>query len=246
MSVNLVTDIDWPKNDLLIPADWFGVQVPAGLSSFDVRSPNYVDVIGMGNLSRTGSSARVGAGGQLGTVNGMVTSDIQVKFDNPGTQWRCTPLGGPTATQGPGQFVFQGGKVTLGLQLGIYILDLNKPNLDDDLSVKIFAEVYSHELLHVLDEIDIVTNWLLPRVNQEPTISNYLTQAKPYVYGNQSQTLMQIETEFRIYISNTIQTEVHNVWAVEANRRQGIRDAPAEYKKVQDRIDALRSRQINR
>ena len=134
----------------------------------------------------------------------------------------------------------------MGLQLGIYILDLNKPNLDDDLSVKIFAEVYSHELLHVLDEIDIVTNWLLPRVNQEPTISNYLTQAKPYVYGNQSQTLMQIETEFRTYIANTIQTEVHNVWAVEANRRQGIRDAPAEYKKVQDRIDALRSRQINR
>jgi hypothetical protein len=136
--------------------------------------------------------------------------------------------------------------VTLDLLLGIYILNLNKPNTDDDLSVQIFAEVYSHELLHVLDEIDIVQNWLLPRVNREPTISDYLVQAKPYVYGNQSQTLMQIETEFRIYIANTIQTEVFNVWAVESNRRQGIRDAPAEYRKVQDRIDVLRGRQINR
>ena len=89
-------------------------------------------------------------------------------------------------------------------------------------------------------------NWLIPRLSTEPTIAKYLVRSEPYVYGNQSQNLMQVEQEFRTYIKNTIQTAIHNIWAVEANRRQGIRDAPAEYKKVQDRIDVLRGRQINR
>lgn len=246
MPVTFVPKIEWPTNDLLIPADWFNVTVPAGLDSFHVRSPNYVDVLAMGRVKRNGTAVATGAGGQLGLVNGLVSNDLDVRFDNIQSQWRCTPLGGPTSRQGPGQFVFTGGNVSLVLSLGIYILDLNKPNPDDQLTIDIFAEVYSHELLHVLDEIDIVRNWLIPRLNTEPTIAQYLVRAEPYVYGNQSQNLMQVEQEFRTYIKNTIQTAIHNIWAVEANRRQGIRDAPAEYKKVQDRIDVLRGRQINR
>jgi hypothetical protein len=246
MGVTFLPKIDWPKNDLLIPADWFNVTVPPGLDSFHVRSPNYVDVLGMGNVTRNGSSARMGAGGQLSMVNGLVSNDLEVRFDNIASQWRCTPLGGPTSRQGPGQFQFTGGNVSLVLSLGIYILNLNEPKLDDQLSVDIFAEVYSHELLHVLDEIDIVRNWLIPRLNTEPTIAQYLVRGQPYVYGTQSQSIMQVEQEFRTFIKNTIQTALHNIWAVEANRRQGMRDAPAEYKKVQDRIDVLRGRQINR
>lgn len=246
MSVNFVPNIIWSDNDLLLPADWFNVQVPTGLSDFHVRSPNYVDVTRMSRLSRVGTAARVGAGGQLALVNGMVTNDLQVRFNNIVRQWRCTPVGGPASRQGPGQFQFQGGDVHLDLSLGIYILNTNKPNLQDDLSIDIFAAVYSHELLHVLDEIDIVRNWLPRQLLSEPTIDRYLVQAQPYTYGRQSQPIAQVEQEFRAYIQNTLQTAVHNVWAVEANRRQGLRDAPAQYRIVQERIDTLRSRQINR
>jgi hypothetical protein len=246
IAVTFVSKIEWPKNDLLIPAEWFGVQVPTGLDGFHVRSPNYVDVMGMSRVTRNGSSAAIGAGGQLGSVNGLVSNDLQVRFDNVVSQWQCTPLGGPTSRQGPGQFRFTGGNVSIVMSLGIYILDLNKPNLDDQLSVDIFAEVYSHELLHVLDEIDIVRNWLIPRLNPDPTIAQYLIRAEPYVFGTPSQSIMQVEQEFRTHIQKTIQANALSIWAVEANRRQGLRDAPAEYKKVQDRIDVLRGKQINR
>jgi hypothetical protein len=229
-----------------MPAEYFDVQVPAGLADFHVRAPNFVDVAGMSAASRAGSSARVGAGGQLAIVNGLVTNDLQVRFENFARQWRFTPQGGPTSRQGPGQFQFLGGNVLLVQSLGIYILNTNEPNPSDQLSVGIFSAVYSHELLHVLDEIDIVRNWLPPRLNTEPTIARYLVQAQTYAYGTASQTIVQVEREFQTYMQNTLQTAVHNIWAVEANRRQALRDAPAEYRIVQERVDQLRTRQINR
>lgn len=244
MSVNFVPNIIWSNNELLLPADWYNVQVPTGLAGFHVRAPNYVDVSGMSRVSRS-ATARAGAGGQLAIVNGLVTNDLQVRFDNMTRQWRCTPLGGPSSRQGPGQFQFQGGDVFLDLSLGIYILNTNEPK-EDPISVDIFAAIYGHELLHVLDEIDIVRNWLQPRLLAEPTIQRYLVQAQPYVFGTQSQSIAQVEQDFHTYIRNTIQTAVHNVWAVEANRRQGLRDAPSEYAIVQNRVDTLRARQINR
>ncbi len=246
MSINFVPNIIWSNNDLLLPADLFGVTVPSGLSDFHVRSPNYVDVTRMSQVSRSGTTARVGAGGQLALVNGLVRNDLQVRFDNMTRQWRCTPLGGPSSRQGPGQFQFQGGNVFLDLSLGIYILNINQPNAQDQISVDIFATIYSHELLHVLDEIDIVRSWLQPKLLTEPTIERYLVRTQPYVYGTQSQPIALVEREFHTFIQNTIQTAVHNVWAVEANRRQGLRDAPSEYAIVQNRVDTLRARQINR
>ena len=244
MSVNFVPKIIWSNNDLLLPAELYRVTVPTALAGFHVRAPNFVDVPGMSRVARS-ATARAGAGGQLAIVNGLVTNDLQVRFDNMARQWRCTPLGGPTSRQGPGQFQFQGGDVFLDLSLGIYILNINEPN-DDEISVDIFAAIYSHELLHVLDEIDIVRNWLTPMLLADPTIARYLVQAQSYVYGTQSQSIAQVEQEFHTFIQNTIQTAVHNIWAVEANRRQGIRDAPAQYSIVQQQVDTLRARQINR
>lgn len=246
MSVNFVPNVIWSNNDLLLPADLFGVTVPTGLSSFHVRSPNYVDVTGMSRVLRSGTVAVGGAGGQLGTVNGLVTREIQVRFSDITRQWRCTPLGGPSSGQGPGRFQFQGGDVYLDLSLGIYILNTNQPSSQDQLSVDIFAAVYSHELLHVLDEIDILRNWLPSKLLVEPIIANYLVQAKPYVYGNQSQPIALVEQEFRTFIQNRMTNDAHNAWAAETTRRKDIRDAPSQYKIVQDQVDALRIRQINR
>ena len=38
----------------------------------------------------------------------------------------------------------------------------------------------------------------------------------------------------------------NGLWAPEVNRREAIRDSAAEYKKVQDVVDALRAAQVNR
>lgn len=244
MSVNFVKKTKW-INELLLPAEFYNVQVPAGLGSFDVRAPKFVDVAGMTRASGSGI-AHAGAGGQLGIVNGLVTNEIKVIFDNMAKQWRCTPVGGPTSRTGPGQFQFQGGDVILEISLGVYILNISEPKPEDQISADIFAAVYSHELLHVSDEIDILNNWLPPKVPVEPIIARYLVQAQPYVYGTQAQPIDLVEREFHKYIQENIQTAVHNIWAVEANRRQALRDAPSEYKIVQDKVDTLRAKQINR
>ncbi len=145
---------------------------------------------------------------------------------------------------GPYQFQFTGGEVFLDLVLGIYILTTGQPDPQDDLSVKIFAVLYEHELLHVLDATDIVHNWLPPQLNREPTVVRYLLQAQPYTYGTPRQSAAQLN--FQQFIGNTIQTAIFNVWATESNRRQQQRDAPAQYRIVQDKVNTLRAAQINR
>ena len=114
------------------------------------------------------------------------------------------------------------------------------------MSVQIFAEIYGHEPLHVLDEIDIVSNWLPVRLDKEPAISAYLVQAQTFTYGTAQQSIEQAEQEFRAYIKQRIQDEARALWAAETNLRGGRRDAPAQYRIVQDRVDTLRAGQINR
>jgi hypothetical protein len=240
MSVQLRPEISWPQNDLLLPADLFGVTVPTGLADVHVRSPNYVDVIRMGQLGR--DNAGISPTGQLSIVNGRVTKDLRVKFENPQTQWRR--LGGH-ATHGPVQFKFTGGVVTLNLSIAIWILNTIEPDPYDDLSVQIFAAIYGHELLHVLDEIETV-RWLSTQVLGQPDIQQYLVQAQPFTYGTSRQTTVEVEREFHEYIRQRIEGEVRHVWAPETNRKAGILDHPAQYKIVQEQVDTLRARQINR
>jgi hypothetical protein len=249
MAVNIRPNIQWPDNDLLLPADWYGVRVPAGLASSYVRVPEYVDVMEMqAKLRSSGTRSYSSSNGQLATVDGLVDTDLTVTFANVAAQWRRLPdPDGRPATRGPVRFQFAGGDLVLNLRIGLYLLKYIDPNLDDDLSVQIFATIYGHELLHVLDETDVVTNWLPPRVRAEPFIDNTLAKQQPFTFGLPSQTADQVEQEFRRKIVEMTNNYVRNgLWAPEVNRREGLRDAPTEYKKVQDRVDALRAAQINR
>lgn len=244
MSVVFKNGINWPRNHLLLPARLFGVNVPTGLSAIHVRAPNFVDVNGMRAVSRSSIVGSSNAG--IGIVNGLVTRSLNVRFANLARQWyRLPAIGGGTATHGPAQFRFRGGDVFLELTLGIYILKTCEPGTDP-ISVQIFSEVYSHELLHVLDETSTLTNWLQPRVTTLPDVSRYLVRAQPFTYGTARQPISIVETRFRTHIQSRIQSEIESIWATETNRHAALRDSPAQYKIVQDRVDALRRRQINR
>ena len=244
MSVTFRPNIEWPNNDLLLPAEWFDVKVPPGLSSFYIRNPNFVDVTTMMKLAKDDGTF---ASGGLKMTNGLVTTDLKVRFPNPTTQWRRSSLStSKDPNRGPFQYQFAGGDVFLDLSLGIYLLKSAEYDPDDDLSVQIFARLYEHELLHVADEVDEVNNWLIPHLNSDPDVARYLVRAEPYVYGTPSMVATQTDSDFQTFIGNTIQVDIFNVWATESNRREAIRDAPAQYKIVQDKVDNLRARQINR
>jgi len=244
MSVTFRPNIEWPNNDLLLPAEWFDVKVPPGLSSFYIRNPNFVDVTTMMKLAKDDGTF---ASGGLKMTNGLVTTDLKVRFPNPTTQWRRSSLStSKDPNRGPFQYQFAGGDVFLDLSLGIYLMKSAEYDSDDDLSVQIFARLYEHELLHVADEVDEVNNWLIPHLNSDPDVARYLVRAEPYVYGTPSMVATQTDSDFQTFIGNTIQVDIFNVWATESNRREAIRDAPAQYKIVQDKVDNLRARQINR
>lgn len=243
MSVTFRPTIDWPNNDLLLPAKLFNVKVPAGLSSFDVRDPNFVDVTKMTQLAKEGRTVPA----SLSIINGLVTADLKVRFSNPSAQWRRSSL--PAAkdlNRGPFQYQFAGGDVFLDLVVGIHVLNSVEYDPDDDLSVQIFARIYEHELLHVADHLDLVNNWLPSHLNPDPDVARYLVRSEPYIYGTPSMVAAQVDREFQTFVGNTIQVAIFNVWGREANRRQALRDAPAQYKIVQDKVDDLRIRQINR
>jgi len=245
MGVTFRRNISWPKNDLLLPPELFNVVVPPGLGAMDMRAPKFVDMTQMMRLDSGGGYSSIGGG--LATTEGLVKPDLSIRFPNPAAQWRRTPA--PTAkdqNHGPCVFQFTGGEVVIEIALALYMLDTANYDPKDDLSVQIFALLYGHELLHVLDALDIANNWLPPRLNAEATVARYLVQSQPYTYGTQNDLAAKLQQEFADFITDRIQVAIFNLWATETNRRKNLRDSPAEYRKVQDKVDDLRARQINR
>jgi hypothetical protein len=224
--------------------DGFRRDGSVGLGIHCIRKPNIVDVVGMNKVTKE-NAARGNSGEQMGIVGGLVTQEVNVRFENMKRQWRCTPVGGANSKNGPAKFQFQGGDVMIEMSLGIYVLNIYEPKPQDQISKEIFALIYSHELLHVWDAVDVLKNTLLPNLPAEPTVKRYLFKAEPYVYGKQSQNLFDIEREFHAFVQKSVTTEAHNLMADESNRRQSRRDSPSEYKIVRDQIDDLRIKQIN-
>lgn len=239
MQTEIVFEVKWPSNGFMLRTSQYNISVPNGVPNSALRLPNYVDVPGMSAALRSGSTLAQSGGGQLGTVNGLVTSQITLRFADTHRQWKSRPLG--AANMGPVEFTFQGGKVHIDLSLGIYVLNTAKPLPGDKISEQIFSVVYSHELLHVLDNVEMLDKWFLPLLKQNRAVDEYLMQKKPFVFGRTVDPSQKLAAEFPAFITNKIETEAHNLWAVEANRRQAIRDAPAEYRKVQSKVDDLRS-----
>ena len=247
MGVTFRADIRWPENELLFPADWFGVRPPPGLDLGHVRTPKYLPVLEMQKRLRS-SAVRTGGAGTLATVDGLVDAELTVRYADLAAQWRRLPgPDGKPSTRGPGRFQFTGGEVVLDLRIGLFLVSFVEPDLKDDLSIKIFAAHYGHELLHVLDETDVVKTWLPPQALADPFVAKTLVRQEPFTYGTTSQTIAEVVAEFRERITATTHDAIRNgLWAPEVNRRQAIRDAPAEYKKVQDVVNALRAAQVNR
>lgn len=244
--MNFRTDIRWPDNTQLFLVGKTGVQVPAGLDASNVREAKFVDVTGM--QAQLNSSAGKSGPGGLSIVEGLVTAELTVKFNDVAKDWKRLPdPDGKPATRGPGRYQFIGSELVFDLRLALFHISYVEPKAGDDLSMKIFATLYSHELLHVLDEVDVVKNWLPDKAKAEPFIEKTLIKCEPYTYGTPSQTIDQVDTEFRTKITTMTHDYIRNsLWAPEVNRREGIRDSPTEYKKVQDVVDKLRAAQINR
>ncbi|MNL47797.1 hypothetical protein D3C87_1706030 [compost metagenome] len=97
--------------------------------------------------------------------------------------------------------------------------------------------IWEHELLHVLDDIEIIRDWLPGEVREDEWTRKYLTEAQEMP-----------DTTFDHYIrkGNLTAWFRDGPWLGERNRRAGIRDSAANYAHLSDEINGIRAEMTNR
>lgn len=206
-----------------------GIQVPPGLPSTSVRAPTFIDPNTMVAKLHSADSSH---GRGLGVVHGLTVTDFAVTFANPAEQWRQVP----TKAAFP-FWQFHGGDVFFDITIDVFVLEGDRPQSDDDLTHQLFAIIMEHELLHVFDEIDIVSRWMAPEAYKDDHVLRYLSNAEPVD-----------DAMYRSWIrgsglSNWLKD---GLWVPEHNRRKDMRDSPHEYAALQGKIDDIRIKMTNR
>lgn len=238
-TADFVTTINWPNNPETQKIPPYNFAVPGTVTKSAIRSPKYVDYATMSTLKRSGTALAQGESGELGSTKGLVTADLRIRFENPQAQWKSKPVN--STGKGPVEFTFLGGKIHLELDLGIYVLKEFMPKRGDRISEKVFAVIYGHELLHVGDYLEMIGKWFLPEFKKEFYTDKLLVQGKSTTMGQPHDSSQLLITNFPIEITKKISDEALYVWTTERNRRQKIRDAPAEYRKVGEEISNIMS-----
>lgn len=216
-------------NDLLLPAGMYNIRVPSGFSSASVPAPNFIDPTTMISLLQ---SADRDHGRGLGVTHGLTTTEFSVTFPNLAQQWRQVRTGAAFPF-----WQFQGGDVFFDTKITIYVLEGDRPQVNDDLSRQLFAIIMEHELLHVLDEIDIVSRWMAPEAYKDDKVLRYLSNAEPVDNA-------MFQSWFRgSGFSNWLRD---GLWVPEHNRRGSGRDSAHQYNALQRQIDDIRIQMTNR
>ena len=179
-------------SDLMVPIPYYpGLRVPPGVPA---REPI---AISFGEMSRLAPDKFPAPAGLT------VPTKISAKLTGPWKQSGNTPA----------TWQFQGGDLQLAVNVAVYIIDKYRP------VPKLFEMILSHELLHVQDDIDIVTQYLPEELPGDEYVKKYLIDQKPVddaMYRN-----WFIEDRFSKY--------VRDIWVLERNRRGGGRDSGPVY-----------------
>ena len=205
-----------------------GIRFPKQLSGKTVPGANYVSPTEMIKLLKERNSSK--AGGSLSTVPGLTTAAFTLSFDNLAKQWQQT-----SAPNGAPQYKFLGGVVYLEVLITVHVQEDYRPPRKDKYFEEIFKIIYEHELEHVVDEIEIVANWLPAQAYKDEMVKKHLTDQP---IPAQSYTGW-IE-------GGHLQKWLHDgLWADEHNRRGDLRDSSAHYKELNEKIQDLRRKQAN-
>ena len=206
--VEFRANVTW-RNDLLWPASLYGARVPAGLPETSVRAPLYISAAEMQRLSPSRT---------IRVVAGLTVADFSVRFADMQQQWRTVAgSGGP-------RWQFQGGIVYWDLAMSLYVAEGFR-NYE-----RVLVTIMEHELLHVLDERGIVTDYMAGQARQDEYVRRYLVEGAPVDDG-------MFRNWFR---GDGFQTWIKNgIWAPEHNRRGEQRDSGPDWQRYRERIDSL-------
>jgi hypothetical protein len=211
-----------------LAAGLYGVRIPKELGDSGVPAPTFVSPTTMVSMLRTQGGSQ---GSGLGIVHGLTTADFTVRFPDPARQWKQVRPG-----SGPPFWQFQGGDVSLDVVISVYVLEGDRPRPNDPVSSRIFAIIFEHELLHVLDDVDIVSRWMPPRASQDEKVKKYLTNAEPVD-----------DSMYRFWfqgagLGNWLRD---GLWAPERNARRDVRDSRTQYGILRRQVEDLRIQATN-
>ena len=128
----------------------------------------------------------------------------------------------PTETA-PVMWKWQGGDMQLDVTVAVYIIDKYQP------VKKLFEVILSHELMHVEDDIDIVTLYLPQELVKDPYVKKYLLDQAPLddsMYRNW-------------FCTDKFQQYLREIWAAERNVRQVGRDSGPLYERYKVNVAKL-------
>jgi hypothetical protein len=150
-------------------------------------------------------------------IAGLTTAEFSLRFANPSLQWRQVRSGGALT-----RWQFQGGKVSLNVLISVYVAEgFQSYN-------QALALILEHELLHVQDEIDIVSRFMPTAALRDQYVQRYLVEGRE----------LDDPMYRRWFAGPGFQEWVHDsVWAPEHNRRGQIRDSGVEWESFRKRID---------
>jgi len=211
-------------NKVVVPAPRYGVKPPRGLDVDDLRMPNFVKPQEMMALLTDTPHHNPS---RLAVTHGLVKTQFAFVFSDIEQQWRRLAGAQNRITR-----QFQGGDVFVQATIAVNILDADRPIEKNKLSEKLFAVIWEHELLHVLDDIEIMRKWLPEKAREDEWLKKYMTEARELD-----------ESSFDHYIrkDNLTPWLRDGLWTAERNRRAEIRDAPARYAELNEAIANIRS-----
>lgn len=216
-------------NSVVVPKGRYAIKPPKGLTASDLRLPKFVRREDMVKLL---SGSQKNNPGKLASVHGLVTAELAVVFPDLDKQWQRS-----ADVQNRVSWRFLGGDVILEVTITVHVLEDDRPLDKDRLSQKLFAVIWEHELLHVLDDIEIVRDWLPGEVRADEWTRKYLVEAREMP-----------DPTFDHYIrkGNLTVWFRDGPWLTERNRRAGIRDSAANYAHLSDEINGIRAEMTNR
>jgi hypothetical protein len=194
------------RNELLLPLNLYPpIRVPPGITA---RAPIFVSAQEMQRLSPS-QTIRV--------VAGLTHTQFSLRFVDLSKQWRQTRSGSAAA-----RWQFQGGTVCLELSIAVYVAE----GFQQD--VRIFATIIEHELLHVYDEVDLVTRYAPAEVRRDQYVQRYLIEGREV-----DDSMFQ-----RWFRGNGFEQWIRDgVWVPEHNRRATSRDSGPEWDSYRETID---------
>jgi hypothetical protein len=185
--------IDYDNDVQIALSDYQGIKVPKGVSP---REPELVSFAKMSQLAPDKFPAPAGL---------TVPTDMSVKLDGTWKQIGSNPA----------QWQFQNGTLQLSVTIAVYVIEPYRP------VKKLFELIMTHEFLHVLDEIEVATDYLPTELPKDEYVKKYLIDqgtVADATYRNWFQG-----DRFRNYVKDT--------WVMERNRRGQGRDSGPLYER---------------